>query len=295
MIVFNLKEILSEKKMTLTDLSEETGISRTSLSQLSTGKSKGIQFSNLDSICTALDVPPGELFTQYLEPKDLELDITAMAESGNFTYHFLFLYKYKIKEETFWSALNAKVTFSNFEIPDRNTRRYVEISFSLNNQGNYLDLIRKKYGEKYDDSLYFSKKRIYPKYIRDTKTAAEKKILPDYELSYIDITKNLSKQILKDVFKTNQEIASIVEKQELYLSIKKTWFTPNEKFNVQLLTKETNNLLKENKINHQSFVTFYKYGVKKVKDDYQFSSVPLISVEKQPTYKPQILDFKIIN
>lgn len=50
LIKFNLKQLLNEKNMTMSDLSSQTGISRTSLSKLATGKSQGIQFDTLNKI-----------------------------------------------------------------------------------------------------------------------------------------------------------------------------------------------------------------------------------------------------
>lgn len=56
MIYFELKELLDKRHLTMTELSERTGISRTTLSQLSTGKSQGIKFSTLDKLAYALNL-----------------------------------------------------------------------------------------------------------------------------------------------------------------------------------------------------------------------------------------------
>lgn len=61
---FRLEEILTEQHMTKTKLSELTGISRNSLSQLAHGHSNGINFKTLYQISKALDVSIGELFEQ---------------------------------------------------------------------------------------------------------------------------------------------------------------------------------------------------------------------------------------
>ncbi|PTI58614.1 transcriptional regulator, partial [Staphylococcus warneri] len=50
MINFNLKKVMKEKKMTLKELSLETSLSINTLSLLSTGKSKGIQFDTLEKL-----------------------------------------------------------------------------------------------------------------------------------------------------------------------------------------------------------------------------------------------------
>ncbi|MFP3916242.1 helix-turn-helix transcriptional regulator [Lysinibacillus telephonicus] len=61
MIKINLKKILKEKKMTLKELSELTGISTTSLGALANGKSNGIQFNTLEKVLIALEIDIEEL------------------------------------------------------------------------------------------------------------------------------------------------------------------------------------------------------------------------------------------
>ncbi|MDD7363415.1 MAG: helix-turn-helix transcriptional regulator [Firmicutes bacterium] len=61
MIRVDLDVVLAKRKMTLTDLSREVGISLPNLSILKTGKAKAIRFSTLDGICRALDCEPGDI------------------------------------------------------------------------------------------------------------------------------------------------------------------------------------------------------------------------------------------
>jgi len=60
-IKINLDLELVKKKMSLTELSSAVGISLTNLSLLKTGKVKGIRFSTLESICSALECQPGDI------------------------------------------------------------------------------------------------------------------------------------------------------------------------------------------------------------------------------------------
>ncbi len=66
----NLDLLLVQRKMTLTELSEEVGVTLANLSVLKRGKAKAIRFSTLVAICKALDCQPGDLLTleQALEP-----------------------------------------------------------------------------------------------------------------------------------------------------------------------------------------------------------------------------------
>lgn len=57
----NLDMLLLQRKMTLTELSEEVGITLANLSILKRGKGRAIRFSTLVSLCEALDCEPGDL------------------------------------------------------------------------------------------------------------------------------------------------------------------------------------------------------------------------------------------
>jgi putative transcriptional regulator len=60
-VVVRLDEVLAERGMTLTQLSEEVGITMANLSILKTGKAKAIRFSTLEALCRVLDCQPGDL------------------------------------------------------------------------------------------------------------------------------------------------------------------------------------------------------------------------------------------
>ncbi|MFD1417587.1 helix-turn-helix domain-containing protein [Companilactobacillus keshanensis] len=61
MIVINLDVILAQKKMSLTQLSEEVGLTMANLSILKNGKAKAVRFSTLAKICEVLDCQPGDI------------------------------------------------------------------------------------------------------------------------------------------------------------------------------------------------------------------------------------------
>jgi putative transcriptional regulator len=60
-IIVKLDDLLYERRMTLTELSEKIGITLANLSVLKTGKARAIRFSTLEAICEALDCQPGDL------------------------------------------------------------------------------------------------------------------------------------------------------------------------------------------------------------------------------------------
>ena len=60
-IHINLDELLYQRRMTLTQLSDQVDITLANLSILKTGKAKAIRFSTLAAICAALGCQPGDL------------------------------------------------------------------------------------------------------------------------------------------------------------------------------------------------------------------------------------------
>lgn len=60
-IVVRLDEVLHDRGMTLTELSNRTGLAIVNLSILKTGKAKAVRFSTLSAICHALDCKPADL------------------------------------------------------------------------------------------------------------------------------------------------------------------------------------------------------------------------------------------
>lgn len=60
-IIVNVDVMLARRKMSVTRLADEVGISLTNLSLLKTGKVKGIRFSTLNQICAVLECQPGDI------------------------------------------------------------------------------------------------------------------------------------------------------------------------------------------------------------------------------------------
>lgn len=68
-IVVKLDDLLYERRMTLTELSERIDITLANLSILKTGKARAIRFSTLEAICQVLDCQPGDLLEFQPDPK----------------------------------------------------------------------------------------------------------------------------------------------------------------------------------------------------------------------------------
>jgi putative transcriptional regulator len=62
-VVCHLDKILTEREMTLVELSEKVGVTVANLSILKNDRARAIRFSTLTAICDVLSVQPGDLFS----------------------------------------------------------------------------------------------------------------------------------------------------------------------------------------------------------------------------------------
>lgn len=68
MIVINIDVMLAKRKMKVSDLADQVGITLANMSVLKNGKAKAIRVETLDKICKVLNCQPGDI----LEWKDEE-------------------------------------------------------------------------------------------------------------------------------------------------------------------------------------------------------------------------------
>ena len=60
-IAVKLDDLLHDRRMTLTELADQVGLTLANLSILKTGKARAIRFSTLEAICEALECQPGDI------------------------------------------------------------------------------------------------------------------------------------------------------------------------------------------------------------------------------------------
>lgn len=60
-IIIRLDRIMADRKISLNDLAEKIEMTNVNLSNLKTGKMKGIRFETLNALCEALDCQPGDI------------------------------------------------------------------------------------------------------------------------------------------------------------------------------------------------------------------------------------------
>ena len=68
-IIIRLDRVMADRKISVNDLAKELDMSNVNLSNLKTGKMKGMRFETMERICKALDCQPGDLF-EYLPDEE---------------------------------------------------------------------------------------------------------------------------------------------------------------------------------------------------------------------------------
>lgn len=72
MIRCNLSILLAERNLKITKVSNDTGISRTTLTSLNSNRAQGIQFDTINTLCTYLKINPDQLISFI--PVDIKLE-----------------------------------------------------------------------------------------------------------------------------------------------------------------------------------------------------------------------------
>jgi putative transcriptional regulator len=60
-IIIRLDRMMADRKISVNELAEKLDMSNVNVSNLKTGKMKGIRFETLNAICDVLDCQPGDL------------------------------------------------------------------------------------------------------------------------------------------------------------------------------------------------------------------------------------------
>lgn len=60
-IILRLDRVMSDRKISLNELSERVGVSNVNLSKIKTGKISAVRFSTLAALCEVLGCQPGDI------------------------------------------------------------------------------------------------------------------------------------------------------------------------------------------------------------------------------------------
>ena len=106
MIKNNFNELMAQKKLKITRVSNDTGISRPTLTTLTRDGGKGIQYDTLNTLCNYFNITPGEFF-DYI-PYEFTIRIIDSENEENDVFNNDIL-SFNIKNyELFINVLNTK-------------------------------------------------------------------------------------------------------------------------------------------------------------------------------------------
>ncbi|MBO0481803.1 helix-turn-helix domain-containing protein [Candidatus Enterococcus courvalinii] len=93
MIRFSLKEVMSDKKVSIQELSDNTGLSRTTISNISNNLAQGIQLDTLDKILKYLEVSVTEIiefqsdYSFNIDTVSIDYEMNTIFSKFNFKNH----------------------------------------------------------------------------------------------------------------------------------------------------------------------------------------------------------------
>jgi putative transcriptional regulator len=67
-VICHLDALLTQRDLSLTELSKRVGVSLANLSVLKNNRAKAVRYSTLIALCEVLDCQPGDLFTVERRP-----------------------------------------------------------------------------------------------------------------------------------------------------------------------------------------------------------------------------------
>ena len=142
MIKNNFDELVAQRKLKITRISNDTGLSRPTLNSLSRDDGKGIQYDTLNTLCKYFNITPCEFF-DYL-PFDLEYNIEQDTEEelvpnseDDIEYttrcdYILFInMKGKNQNKTFEIKIDVEKTYNLTDPIEGNLYEYLK--FDINN------------------------------------------------------------------------------------------------------------------------------------------------------------------
>ncbi|WP_421016955.1 helix-turn-helix domain-containing protein [Furfurilactobacillus cerevisiae] len=81
MLKISLKQYMNERHLTIQNVTEMTGVSRPTISQLASGKAKGIQFETLSKLANGLNADVSELFDNQFSFETIQYYVKPVTES----------------------------------------------------------------------------------------------------------------------------------------------------------------------------------------------------------------------
>lgn len=122
MVYCNLAVLLAERRMKISNVSADTGISRTTLTALCQNAGKGVQIDTINTLCMYLNINVGELFSFY--PFDVCVsDCTYHSSDGTADLTFDYTSRHFSGE----IRCMAEMNIGSYKFPDRGCYAVISI------------------------------------------------------------------------------------------------------------------------------------------------------------------------
>lgn len=113
MLKTNLSILLAQRDLRITKVAEDTGISRTTLTALSSNSSQGIQFDTLNKLCTYLQTTPEQFFS--FVPYEVDIRLEKAHEDAFLTFFIVTEKNKRIELMAYLSVYTTKDQFYSEE------------------------------------------------------------------------------------------------------------------------------------------------------------------------------------
>lgn len=182
MVRCNLSVLLAERSLKITKVCKDTGISRTTLTYLANNYSKGIQYDTLNTLCSYLQVTPGELIS--FVPVDIShLHILRTGDrKEQLEIDFELTHRGITKKCQLCG--NAYLYFYDFDDPNFNKKKYPKIPYEVEIDIDLLDSDNNLIWEKENDFIISAFQSLPITFLKDIESDITGSIVEDISNEY---------------------------------------------------------------------------------------------------------------
>lgn len=246
MLELGLQEILAKKNITILQLSEETGISRSTLNNMVNENTKGVQFSTLNILCSFLSVAPEDIlkFTPDVPEPEYRFSMVKPINDPEFsdytTFKFLFFFSYNIWNREYWVCPIFKLS-----IVEHEESLALTMSIAGFQKFGIEDFIKARYGENYPynklpntSSNKRAEREVTKKIIGKTEKSAIERIVQFYDIAVRYLNTNFP-NYLQEIPINAQAITKFRESTQLE-SLDNFYSKETQKFVKEQISEEIN-------------------------------------------------------
>lgn len=182
MVRCNLSVLLAERNLKITKVCKDTGISRTTLTYLVNNYSKGIQYDTLNTLCTYLQITPGELIS--FVPVDISHLYIVRTGDKNEQLEIDFELTYNGVTKKCSLCGNAFLYFSDFNDPNFDQKKYPKIPSEVEIDIDLLDANNDPEWEEENNFIINAFQELPISFLKDIENNITGEIINDIDKEY---------------------------------------------------------------------------------------------------------------